>query len=78
LARHGILTVMLSHPGANLSSRERMIVHLMSAGLSNKEIARRLTIAPETVKSHAKNIFWKLTVRGRAQAVYRAMALGLI
>ena len=55
-----------------------MIVHLMSAGLSNKEIACRLYIAPETVKSHAKNIFWKLTVRRRAQAVYRARALGLL
>jgi ATP/maltotriose-dependent transcriptional regulator MalT len=63
---------------ANLSSRERAIVLLMSDGLSNKEIARQLYIAPETVKSHAKNIFWKLTVRSRAQAVYRAATLGLI
>jgi len=68
----------IQHPSAKLSARERMIVHLMSAGLSNKEIARRLYIAPETVKSHAKNIFWKLTARCRAQAVYRATALGLI
>jgi len=66
------------HPEANLSARERAVVHLMSNGLSNKEIARHLCIAPETVKSHAKNIFWKLTVRSRAQAVYRAAALGLI
>jgi len=41
-------------------------------------IARELTIAPETVKSHAKRIFLKLTVQTRAQAVYRASTLGLI
>ena len=68
----------IRHPDASLSARERMIVLLMSNGLSNKEIARELCIAPETVKSHAKSIFWKLTVRSRAQAVYRAAALGLI
>jgi LuxR family maltose regulon positive regulatory protein len=50
----------------------------MGHGLSNKRIARQLSIAPETVKSHAKRIFWKLTVQTRAQAVYRASALGLI
>ena len=66
------------HPNTNLSPRECMIVLLMSNGLSNKEIARQLCIAPETVKSHAKSIFWKLTVRSRAQAVYRAAELGLI
>ena len=68
----------IQHPGTSLSARERMIVLLMSNGLSNKEIARQLGIAPETVKSHAKRIFWKLTVRSRAQAVGRAAALGLI
>jgi len=64
--------------GAVLSARERTIVLLMGHGLSNKGIARQLSIAPETVKSHAKNIFWKLTAQTRAQAVYRAAALGLI
>jgi len=63
---------------ANLSRRERIIVMLMGHGLTNKMIARQLSIAPETVKSHAKRIFWKLTVQTRAQAVYRASALGLI
>ena len=64
--------------GASLSARERTIVLLMGHGLTNKMIARQLSIAPETVKSHAKRIFWKLTVQSRAQAVYRASALGLI
>jgi PAS domain S-box-containing protein len=64
--------------GVKLSARERAIVRMMGHGLSNKGIARQLSIAPETVKSHAKSIFWKLTVRSRAEAVYRAAALGLI
>jgi ATP/maltotriose-dependent transcriptional regulator MalT len=64
--------------GASLSMRERAIVLLMGHGLTNKMIARQLSIAPETVKSHAKRIFLKLTVQTRAQAVYRASALGLI
>jgi ATP/maltotriose-dependent transcriptional regulator MalT len=64
--------------GGSLSVRECMIVRLMGDGLSNKRIARQLSIAPETVKSHAKSIFLKLTVQTRAQAVYRAARLGLI
>ena len=64
--------------GVNLSMREHAIVLLMGHGLTNKMIARQLRIAPETVKSHAKRIFWKLMVQTRAQAVYRASALGLI
>ncbi len=68
----------MKHAGASLSVRERMIVRLMGDGLSNKRIARQLSIAPETVKSHAKSIFLKLTVQTRAQAVYRAATLGLM
>ena len=64
--------------GMRLSARERTVVLLMGHGLSNKLIARQLSIAPETVKSHAKSIFWKLTAQTRAQAVYRASELGLI
>ena len=68
----------MQYSGAPLSARERTVVLLMGHGLSNKRIARQLSIAPETVKSHAKRIFWKLTVQSRAQAVYRASELGLI
>jgi LuxR family maltose regulon positive regulatory protein len=68
----------MQHSGVRLSTRERTIVLLMGHGLSNKRIARQLSIAPETVKSHAKRIFWKLTVQTRAQAVYRASELGFI
>ncbi|MFD1554864.1 LuxR C-terminal-related transcriptional regulator [Paraburkholderia silviterrae] len=61
-----------------LSARERKIVELIAQGQSNKEIARTLGVTPETVKSHLKNIFVKLAVDKRAQAVSRAQALGLI
>ena len=68
----------VQHSGVPLSARERAVVLLMGHGLTNKMIARRLGIAPDTVKAHAKNIFWKLTVQTRAQAVYRASELGFI
>ncbi|SDR43866.1 LuxR family transcriptional regulator, maltose regulon positive regulatory protein [Rhizobiales bacterium GAS113] len=60
-----------------LSARESTILKLIAKGLSNKEIARDLTIAPETVKTHVKRIFAKLNVERRAQAVSRAQSLGL-
>jgi ATP/maltotriose-dependent transcriptional regulator MalT len=63
---------------SSLSPRERSIVFLMGQGMSNKQIARKLSIAPETVKTHSKRIFIKLTVCSRAQAVYQAVTLGLI
>ena len=61
-----------------LSARESDILNLIAKGLSNKEIARSLAIAPETVKSHVKNIFIKLDAEKRAQAVARAQSLGLV
>jgi LuxR family transcriptional regulator, maltose regulon positive regulatory protein len=69
-----------STPGVaqGLSPREISIVDLIGHGQSNKEIARQLGIMPETVKTHVKNIFLKLGVERRAQAVSRAYTLGLI
>jgi LuxR family maltose regulon positive regulatory protein len=61
-----------------LSAREGAILKLIAQGLSNKEIARNLAIAPETVKSHVKRIFMKLGAEKRAQAVARAQSLGLV
>ncbi len=62
----------------SLSGRERNILGLIAEGQSNKEIARTLGIAPETVKSHVKSIFIKLSVDKRAHAVARAHSLGLV
>jgi DNA-binding NarL/FixJ family response regulator len=61
-----------------LTPRERDILTMISQGLSNKHIARTLKISPETVKSHVKNVFLKLSVGTRAAAVSRAGALGLL
>ncbi len=69
-----IVTYAISEP---LSARESDILTLIAEGQSNKEIARNLDIAPETVKSHVKHIFTKLNVEKRAQAVSRAQILGL-
>jgi LuxR family maltose regulon positive regulatory protein len=72
----------LSGPSAviaeSLSARERNVLELIGQGQSNKEIARDLDITPETVKSHVKNIFAKLAVQRRGQALSRAQSLGLI
>jgi LuxR family maltose regulon positive regulatory protein len=61
-----------------LSRRETGILRMISHGMSNKRIAQSLGITPETVKSHAKNIFVKLGTRTRAQAVARAEAIGFL
>jgi len=61
-----------------LSVRERDILTMVARGHSNKQIARSLTIAPETVKSHVKRIFIKLEVKTRAEAVSRAGTQGLL
>ena len=61
-----------------LSAKETVILRLISVGFSNKRIARELHIAPETVKSHAKRIFIKLSTKTRAEAVARGAELGII
>jgi ATP/maltotriose-dependent transcriptional regulator MalT len=61
-----------------LTVRERDVLAMISQGCSNKQIARTFAISPETVKSHVKHIFLKLTVSTRAEAVSRAGSLGLL
>ncbi len=61
-----------------LSERELDVLQLLSAGLTNKEIADRLYISLNTVRTHTKNINSKLNVHSRAKAVARAKKLGLI
>jgi ATP/maltotriose-dependent transcriptional regulator MalT len=64
--------------GEALSKRERDIITMIGQGFSNKLIARTLQISPETVKSHVKRIFAKLSVSTRSEAVCRARSLGLL
>jgi LuxR family maltose regulon positive regulatory protein len=61
-----------------LSSREQQILRLLSERLSNKEIADKLHISTVTVKRHVANVFQKLGVHGRRQAVAKADGLGLL
>ena len=59
-----------------MTTRERGIVDLITEGLSNKEIATKLSIATDTVKSHVHNILEKLSLRSRVQVAARARARG--
>jgi DNA-binding NarL/FixJ family response regulator len=61
-----------------LSEREQEILHLMAQGLSNREIAIRLSLAQGTVKNYVTTILQKLGVRDRTQAALRARELGLL
>ena len=61
-----------------LSEREFEVLHLISTGLTNQEIAKRLFISLNTVRTHTKNINSKLNVHSRTQAVARAKERGLL
>jgi LuxR family maltose regulon positive regulatory protein len=61
-----------------LSSREREVLQLIAEGLSNQDVAARLYLSLHTVKVHARNIYAKLAVTNRTQAVARGRALGLV
>ncbi|MGB8982125.1 MAG: LuxR C-terminal-related transcriptional regulator, partial [Anaerolineales bacterium] len=61
-----------------LTEREMEVLRYIAEGCSNPEIARRLYLSPNTLKAHAQNIFMKLNVHNRVQAVNKARELGLI
>jgi DNA-binding NarL/FixJ family response regulator len=62
----------------NLTERERAVLTLMTRGLSNAEIARQLGVSRSTVKTHVSNIFCKLGVESRVEAVAYALQHRLI
>ena len=61
-----------------MSDRELEVVRLLGHALPNKKIARSLGLSPETVKWHLKNIYGKLGVTGRDEAVARIRDAGLL
>jgi DNA-binding NarL/FixJ family response regulator len=65
------------HLFPELTEREREILGMIARGTSNTEIAEELTLSPKTVSNHVSNIFAKLQVVDRAQAVLRAQQAGI-
>jgi DNA-binding NarL/FixJ family response regulator len=69
----------LREPDTNaLTSRERDVVRLVAFGLRNAEVAAKLFISDDTVKTHLNNVFQKLGVRDRVQLTHYAFRTGLI
>jgi DNA-binding NarL/FixJ family response regulator len=60
-----------------LTDREREVLALIARGLSNQQIVDRLVVSPKTIRNHVSNIFSKLQVRDRAEAIVRAREAGL-
>lgn len=63
---------------ASLTNREREILALLADGLGNKQIATRLGISPNTVKTHLELLFEKIGVRSRAEAVAVGVRRGML
>ena len=61
-----------------MSPRELVVLKELAAGRSNKEIARRLEVSPNTVKTHLARLYEKLEARRRTDAINRARELGII
>jgi LuxR family maltose regulon positive regulatory protein len=61
-----------------LSERELEVLRLVSSGLTNREIGLRLHLSPNTIKRHTLNIYEKLGVHSRTEAVAKARTLGLL
>ncbi|MEL6562366.1 MAG: response regulator transcription factor [Bacteroidota bacterium] len=65
-------------PAPDISEREMDVLLLMAEGLSNQEIADKLFISIHTVKTHSSNLFSKLQVKRRTQAIQKSKEIGLI
>jgi LuxR family transcriptional regulator, maltose regulon positive regulatory protein len=77
-APHAVINPQSSTVLEPLTERELEILHLIAEGLSNQAIAERLIIAVSTVKRHINNLFGKLAVESRTQALVRARELRLL
>jgi DNA-binding NarL/FixJ family response regulator len=70
-------SVLAATPFPTLTEREREILDLVARGLTNTAIAQRLVLSSKTVRNHVSNVFTKLQVAGRAEAVAQARDAGL-
>jgi DNA-binding NarL/FixJ family response regulator len=77
-ARHAPASPGDGLAGAGLTEREREVLRLMAGGLSNVEIAGKLYLGVQTVKTHVGNVLAKLGARDRTQAVVRAYDSGFV
>jgi LuxR family maltose regulon positive regulatory protein len=75
ISKSDISTSQILEP---LSERELEVLQLIAEGLTNPEIAARLYLSVNTVKAHTRNIYGKLDVHNRTQAVARVRALGVL
>lgn len=70
-------SALLAPAFPELTEREREILELIARGTSNQQITDRLGLSPKTVRNHVSNIFSKLQVRDRSEAIVRAREAGL-
>lgn len=72
-----LLSGTVEHPFPELTAREREVLALLAAGMPNPAIARELRLVPKTVSNHISNIYAKLGLADRYQAILRARDAGL-
>ncbi len=65
-------------PDPRLTPRQREILDLIASGLSTAEVARELTLSPETVRNHLRNASRELRAHTRVEAIATAQRLGLL
>ncbi|MBE9514356.1 MAG: response regulator transcription factor [Dehalococcoidia bacterium] len=79
LLKRAMGTSVGAHEGPQLlSERESGVLKLVALGMSNKEIADRLCVSQRTVKAHLTNVFNKLNVASRSEAIVKALKWGLV
>lgn len=78
MARQAAPIALAGFPVPSLSPREIEVLHLVAKGFANREVSNLLHLSVLTVECHMKNIYRKLDVKSRTQAVFEARAVGLL